>query len=238
MATQAEAAEHRTAVDDIATLAVAELVTQWATLDLEAPERMRDVFTDLLADLVETYAAAAGAFGADWYEALRADSGVTGAFTAELPDLPDLEQLRGSASYAASGLYVDTEKALGDMAAIAQRLVADADRAAIAVNVDADEADPRWARVAQPGACAFCALLASRGPDYRTKDTATRTLSADRYHEHCGCVAMPVWNAEQFELPAYATPWVDAYDAARDALGPGADLSAVLSKMRETAGLR
>lgn len=238
MASAAEAAEHRTAVSDIATLGIAELVAEWPGLPLDEPEAMRQVLADLLADLTETYAASAAALGADWYDSLRAEANAPGTFVARLPDLPGREQIEASASYAASALYVDTDKALADMAAITDRIIAEADRAAIEVSVEADPAEPRWARVAQPGACAFCALLASRGPAYRTEETAGLAKHGRRYHEHCGCVATPVWPDETFELPDYAEPWIDAYDQARLDLGPGADLSALLSKMREVGDLR
>jgi len=48
--------------------------------------------------------------------------------------------------------------------------------------------DPRWVRVTDGDPCAFCAMLASRGPVYLTKDTAE--FSA---HNHCACTAEPVY---------------------------------------------
>lgn len=40
-----------------------------------------------------------------------------------------------------------------------------------------------WARVASPGACSFCTMLAGRGPIYR--ETTVRFAS----HDHCHCTA-------------------------------------------------
>lgn len=50
--------------------------------------------------------------------------------------------------------------------------------------------DPRWIRVTDGDPCAFCAMLAGRGPVYLTKDSAG--FSA---HDHCACTAEPVYHA-------------------------------------------
>lgn len=49
-----------------------------------------------------------------------------------------------------------------------------------------------WRRVTDGNPCAFCAMLASRGPVY-TVSTAPLTQFGDRYHKGCGCTAEPVY---------------------------------------------
>lgn len=51
-----------------------------------------------------------------------------------------------------------------------------------------------WARVLTGGEnCAFCAMLASRGPVYTSKKTALFAgTSVDAYHDHCDCEAVLV----------------------------------------------
>lgn len=232
MATQAEIDAHRESVNDAATLAVAALVSQWADLPLDDPEAMREVLADLLAELVDEYGSLAAVLGVDWYEALRVEAQVVEAFTPMMPPLAPLAQIENLASYAASALYVDADKALADMAGITDRMVKQAERNAIEVNAERDPARVRWARSAQAGACAFCALLATRGGVYRTEDNATG------YHDHCSCVPVPVWNDQPWDLPDYAEAWVDAYDTARQQVQPGASLSALLAVMRDVGGLR
>ena len=58
--------------------------------------------------------------------------------------------------------------------------------------IDAANADPRftgWARVAEPGACDWCRMLAGRGAAYESKQIATRTAAGKRYHRRCRCTA-------------------------------------------------
>lgn len=54
--------------------------------------------------------------------------------------------------------------------------------------IDIAATDPRftgWARVAEPGACDFCRMLATRGAVYGSAETA----AGKRYHRLCRCVA-------------------------------------------------
>lgn len=48
--------------------------------------------------------------------------------------------------------------------------------------------EPRWIRVTDSDPCAFCAMLASRGPVYATKASA-----GFEAHDHCACTAEPVY---------------------------------------------
>jgi hypothetical protein len=49
----------------------------------------------------------------------------------------------------------------------------------------------RWARVTDGDPCAYCAMLAGRGPVYLTRQTAS--FSA---HDHCACTAEPVYSSD------------------------------------------
>lgn len=49
-----------------------------------------------------------------------------------------------------------------------------------------------WMRVAEPGACRFCRMLATRGPVYRSAETALSTSQGLRYHANCRCRIVPV----------------------------------------------
>lgn len=52
-----------------------------------------------------------------------------------------------------------------------------------------------WMRVAEPGACRFCRMLATRGPVYRSAETALTTSQGQRYHANCRCRIVPVVSA-------------------------------------------
>lgn len=233
MATQAEAAAHRAALSDVITIAVAELVAEWPSLPLGNPEQVRRLLAELLADLTDAFHDVAAGLGADWYDELRLEAGVPGSFTAPLPEAPPLEQIRESASWAASGLYTDTEKALADAATVMDRILANADRAAIEGAAKADPQPVRWARYASANACAFCALNATRGPVFRSEDTA-----ATKYHNLCRCIAVPVWSPRDYDEAPWIADWRATYDEARTAAGRDADSKAILAQMRRIGGLR
>lgn len=233
MATLSEAQAHRDTVTDLTTLAVAELVAEWPGLPLDDPERVRRLLAELLADLVESWHPTVAVLGVDWYEDLREAAGVPGIYSPPMPELPSLEQIQATASWASSALYVDTEKALADAATAMDRILANADREAIEGAVDSDPQPTRWARYASPNACAFCALLATRGPRYRSEDTA-----GGKYHNLCRCIAVPVWNPSDYDEAPFVAEWREVYDQAAKNLGRGAGLKAYLAEMRALGGLR
>lgn len=75
-------------------------------------------------------------------------------------------------------------------AGAAQRLILDAGRNTIA---QATTADPRalgWARALSGNACAFCQMLASRGPAYSEESVAFEA------HDRCSCGAEPVYSTD------------------------------------------
>jgi hypothetical protein len=121
-----------------------------------------------------------------------------------------------------------------------QRYVTTAARDTIVENSDREGV--RWARHAQPDACAFCRLLATRGPDYLTKESAQFVvghkgrLRGDRkigelYHDDCGCEPVPVRAGDSYEPPAYVVRWTTQYNDAYDD-GKG-DFKSILSAMRQ-----
>nr|DAI20908.1 MAG TPA: minor capsid protein [Caudoviricetes sp.] len=57
-----------------------------------------------------------------------------------------------------------------------------------------------FARVCHPnknGPCGFCAMLASRGPVYKSSESAG--IRADRYHDHCFCTCVAVFTSKHWE---------------------------------------
>lgn len=79
---------------------------------------------------------------------------------------------------------------LAGVAGAAQRLTLDAGRSTIS---QATSADPRalgWARALSGNACAFCQMLASRGPAYSEEAVAFEA------HDRCSCGAEPVYSTD------------------------------------------
>jgi len=69
------------------------------------------------------------------------------------------------------------------------------------------ENDPEaigWLRVTDGDPCAFCAMLSSRGPVYRSQRSATTVVNPGRsrpvgaqYHDHCACSAEAMFSKSQ-----------------------------------------
>lgn len=95
-----------------------------------------------------------------------------------------------------------------------------------------------WRRVTDGNPCAFCAMLASRGPVYG-KDTAISTGEGLRYHGHCGCAAELVYgewepsDMEQFYIDEYQRAAKEA-----DALGLPRTSKNVLPRLRQNGTFR
>ncbi len=72
-----------------------------------------------------------------------------------------------------------------------------------------------WSRVTSGTPCAFCAMLASRGPVFHGEDTAEFEA-----HDACACTAEPAYQGS--ELPPASAGFRDAYNQAqRDAAAAG-----------------
>lgn len=92
--------------------------------------------------------------------------------------------------------------------ATAQRLVAAGGRQTVLATVESESRIVGYRRVTAASACAFCAMLASRGAVYASEAGATRVGAGrtDRirgtqspgasYHDHCRCTAEPIYRSE------------------------------------------
>lgn len=66
-------------------------------------------------------------------------------------------------------------------------------RLAIARGAQSDRRAIGWRRVTDGNPCAFCALLAGRGPVYKSRNASVVRGDSLRYHGHCGCTAEVVY---------------------------------------------
>lgn len=125
------------------------------------------------------------------------------------------------------------------LAGATQRYVTSAARDTITAN--AEEEGVRWARHAQPDACAFCRMLATRGPDYLTEESAqivgTGRIRGPRkkgeeFHDWCQCEPVAVRAGDSYEPPDYVTAWNSQYEKAVAAVGNRFNTRAILAEMR------
>lgn len=221
---------------DIRRLALRDLQGWWATLDMSNPARVRAEMEAFLPILVREYGDVAMTVAADFYDEQRAQSKVKGRFTADTPPpLPDA-QITASGRWGIGPLFgdlPDEQAALNRLGMVVDRLALQYGRSVIHRSAVLDPARARVARVpAGAETCAFCLMLASRGPVYHSEESAGR---ARRYHGMCDCQPIPVWDGDT--LPeGYAPEDLYAkYEAARRQAS-GGDTTAILSALRETEG--
>lgn len=114
-------------------------------------------------------------------------------------------------------------------AAAGMRHVLDGGRSVIERSVAADPVCLGWARVTEADPCAFCAMLASRGPVYKEStglfvggDPRGRVRGsrrvAERYHDDCKCSLEPVYSTDA-AWPGESERFRDLWDEATAGLG-------------------
>lgn len=91
--------------------------------------------------------------------------------------------------------------ALVEASGAARRIVGDGGRDTLLTVVRHDRLALGWVRVTDGDPCAFCAMLASRGPVYKTGSFAEsdpRFVGPGpvKVHDHCGCTVAPVFSRE------------------------------------------
>ena len=250
MPTQADIRRHREAIATLTALARDDLTAGLRGVDPQDAARVAAVVRDRLPLLVATYTPAVSTVSADFYDVLRLDAEVEAAFAASVlapPAAADLQESIGgwlTPLFAATATPLTSETLATTLDTIVDTLVAATDQQTVEANVAADPAAPRYARHASAGACTFCAMLASRGPDYVSEQSATRVVVGrgkrklgEKYHEGCHCTAVPVWDKATYEEAPYVAQWREAYkDATRAVRGAEKPTKAVLAHMRQTLG--
>lgn len=264
MSTQAEVQAHRRARDGIVALAMRDLVAVWRSLTLDDAAQARREIEALLPALFDGYGTPIAALAADWYDELREEARASGAYRATVADPPSAAQVESLAGFATTALYganPDGAAALSALSGGVQRLLTNADRDTVLRNVAQDPSRVRYARHASANACAFCAMLATRGAVYLSAESAAGVVGrgtekrndgsrrdsrrkgirsrgvqslGSKYHDHCHCTQVPVFAGQEFEPAPYVKKFEDAYIAAtRPQEGP-IDLQVTLASMRKT----
>ncbi|MCD7438994.1 hypothetical protein K4B79_12240 [Streptomyces lincolnensis] len=84
-------------------------------------------------------------------------------------------------------------------AAAASRVAMNGGRSANWTHMSRDRRALGYVRLSRTGTpCGWCAMLISRGPVYKSRESATFN-DGDRYHDNCHCYAMPVWSRDQYQ---------------------------------------
>lgn len=155
---------------------------------------------------------------AAYYQAFRFAEEVSGEFTPVLA--PELDRGRAAGTLYRVGLEMHREalrsgrqatdaraQTLLRMTGSVSRQVLEGGRETVIASVAADRHARGWARIAGPNCCAFCALLAGRGPTYKTAETASFEA-----HDHCACGIEPAFDG--YEMPAQSAEYKRLYTQA------------------------
>lgn len=95
-----------------------------------------------------------------------------------------------------SGIDVAISLAAAAAAAAAMRHALSGGRDMINNTVEADGRALGYFRVTSGSPCSFCAMLASRGPVYKSEQSASRRADGRKYHDDCQCGVEPVYRED------------------------------------------
>jgi hypothetical protein len=163
-----------------------------------------------------------GAVAARYYRLFRFAEGVPGVPPAGGRIVkPTTEQLAGQLRGAALSGIINARRAGMSLegasrngfvkaAGMLAKLVLTGGRMRLMQNVQDDKQALGWGRVTTGNACAFCRMVASRGPVYKTE------RSADfESHDGCGCTAEPIYRGDSIDDIKQAVDLRSEYDAAQ-----------------------
>ena len=128
------------------------------------------------------------------------------------------------------------QAALTKFAGMARRQAMMGGRLTVAATASNDRKAVGWRRVTDGNPCAFCAMLASRGPVYRDATSAAGL----QYHSHCGCTAEPAYS-NKWEPTDDEERFLNAYGEAHAKVaadGKAIDTKRLLAEMRRIGGFR
>ena len=247
-------------LDSLSTAALADLRALLAEVEGMDPDRSKRVLFQAFPELFNPYAAAASEVSASFYEEVRDLAGVGGSFAADTLDAVEADRwgaLVGAGTQprmleqGASNLMFTFLS--GGLTSILSTMAADT----IYGNAQKDPVTARFQRVPKAGCCGFCGMLASRGADYDSEESALRVVGrgvpvhrtkgkrggqgkgirprgsqavGEKFHDHCKCRTVQVYEGNAVEMQADADKYFDAYGAARDKINAGLTLESQTSK--------
>jgi hypothetical protein len=184
-------------------------------------------FQNSMVVVAQLRAIESATIAASYYELFRAvdaPKGAAGAATrVALAAAPSAEQIRAAVSATArAGVFralragkpydVAMQNGLVEVSGAVSRLALNGGRDTIEQAVMRDPQALGWARVASANACAFCAMLASRGPVYKEESVDFEA------HDHCTCGSEPVYEGAEWPAgsKAYQDLWYENHGSYND----------------------
>lgn len=176
----------RAALAVVTTTAARDLLS---TVEQEAPEKRPGALLTALRLVIPAYYDAAGALAVTWYDELRDEANPLTVYTPTIIGDSETDWIeREVAKFRKTidaDIEIESQKLVDEISRLAEKEVARGFRDSITGNTRMDEDAIGWSRVARPGACKFCLMIAARGAVFREE---TAHFAA---HKSCHCAARP-----------------------------------------------
>lgn len=201
-----------------------QLVELWRVVDPTRLSDTIDVFARAAAILAGSGYTESAVSAARYYPLFRRAEGVGAAFSVSIPGRPTVDSLAGEIRGAALLGIIDARRrgetpegakrngfvrAAGALA----KLILNGGRRTIIDAVQDDRRALGWSRVVGgDDPCAFCRMLAARGPAYKSRKSADF-----QPHDTCSCTAEPSFVAgPTAQAEEFARQWTEAQAWARE----------------------
>lgn len=188
MATSPDAVRSELTV--ITTAAASDLAGELTGIPIERQVRTA---LEAVSLIVPSYYDAAGSLAVDWYDELRDEASPDAVYNPSIIGDPatdwidrEVAKFQRELDGSLLDLEAETNKTLDEVASLLEKEIARGYRDSILGNTRQDEDAIGWSRIARPGACKFCVMLAGKGSVYRSESTAIFAA-----HKTCHCAARP-----------------------------------------------
>lgn len=209
--------QHRVAQLRLRASFLRELTPLWPLLDITQLDETTSEWINIAVELIMRWRQASAERALRYYEKFRlAETGLALPAPATYRNLGEGNAIAMRTSLLVTGPVAFKSRlargfepttarrmAFTAVAGAASRHVLNGGRRQLVNTANADEMAVGFARVTDGDPCAFCAMLASRGPAYKTRATAFRTTSRsiargpnEKYHDKCGCSVEPSFDRD------------------------------------------
>lgn len=208
-----------------------QLDAAFALIDVHNLKASLPQFKLAVAAIVRSFGQASATLAATFYRDERRLAGILAPLTMKVADPPSIAEVSKNLDWATRTLWgPDAEIAFPDMQTMvtgaAEKMVLDTGRGTMFDTIASDRYAIGWARVPEPDACYFCALLATRnavykGESFNRSNSQIRangrafldhavTPSKFKVHDHCRCHLEAVFTA--YEPTAKIREWTSLYN--------------------------
>lgn len=192
--------DHKKAIDDLTTVAIAEVVGVLALIRDEPLQDFAGSLRNSLPVIASEFSTAAQLVATNYYDETRSLARVSTSYSAQLVDYDSATPIAAGISYAVSKTYreQDFSSVVSLLAGNMQRVVAGADRENLSLNVVSDPSGKRYERIPSANGCSFCLTMAAVAE-------VRRTDSFSKYHDFCRCTSRAIFEGQEpTELPIYS----------------------------------